>query len=66
MKNLNIPLNGKTIGTAAALVALVVVYALFADYKGVMGGALAGAGIGCVVSGMVGLYRWLFVLKPSS
>jgi len=66
MTSFNIPVNAKTIGTAAGLVVVVVLYALFADYKGVLGGALSGAAIGCVIAGMVALYRYLFVLRPQN
>ena len=60
---LNIPLNKKSIGTAIALIAIVVLYVQFASFGGVIGGAMVGAAVGCAIAGVVGIYRILFVLN---
>jgi hypothetical protein len=58
-----VPVNSRSIGVAAGLVGLVILYVLFANFGGVVGGLVVGAAVGCAVSGAVGLYRFLFVVN---
>jgi len=59
----NLPVDRRTLGLAAGVLALLIVYVWIADPFGVLGGLLFGALTGATVAGGAALFQVLFPRK---